>query len=345
MNLIALAERGRIPDRLIRIGIRRLLSTRLRDSHCADPERRGEAQAELRDVLRNSPLAVDTSAANEQHYEVPAEFFQAVLGPRLKYSCCYYPRGDESLAEAEEAMLQLTCDRAELADGMRILELGCGWGSLTLWMAQQYPASRITAVSNSSGQRAHIESRCRVLDLDNVEVITADMRDFDTDQRHDRIVSVEMFEHMRNYEVLLGRIARWLNPGGKLFVHIFSHRESAYLFQSRGESDWMGRHFFTGGIMPSDHLLLYFQDHLAIEQHWRVSGLHYWRTCEDWLRGQDAARGRVLDLLRAELDDKAARVSFQRWRMFFMACAELFRFRGGNEWFVSHYRFRKRADA
>lgn len=342
MNLIALAERGWFPDWLVRVGIRQLLRRRIREVYLPDPAQRAQSQSDLRAVLGDSPIAIDTSAANEQHYEVPAEFFQHVLGKQLKYSCCYYPRGNESLDEAEEAMLAMTAERAELRDGMRILELGCGWGSLTLWMARRYPGSQITAVSNSHGQRTHIQSRCAALGLRNVQVLTADMRTFDIDDRFDRVVSVEMFEHMRNYRLLLGRISRWLHPHGKLFVHIFSHREAAYLFESRGESDWMSRHFFTGGIMPSDDLLLYFQDHLTIERHWRVSGLHYWRTCEQWLHRQDAQRRQIQEILRGELDDESSQILFRRWRIFFMACAELFRYRGGNEWFVSHYLFQNR---
>jgi cyclopropane-fatty-acyl-phospholipid synthase len=225
---------------------------------------------------------------------------------------------------------------------MQVLELGCGWGSLTLWMAQHYPHSQIVAVSNSQTQRAFIESRCRALGLDNVTVVTANMRDFDTSQRFDRVVSVEMFEHMRNYELLLKRIASWLRASGKLFAHIFSHRSHSYLFETQGADNWMGRHFFTGGIMPSDHLLLYFQQEVTLEAQWRVSGTHYWRTCEAWLQRQDAQRAEILDILGTHAGPAPAALQFQRWRIFFMACAELFRYRRGREWFVSHYLFERR---
>jgi cyclopropane-fatty-acyl-phospholipid synthase len=287
---------------------------------------------------------VETPTANEQHYEVPAEFFQRVLGPRMKYSCCLYSTGSESIAEAEEAMLRLSCERAQLQDGLEILELGCGWGSLTLWMAEHYPHSRITAVSNSHSQREFILGRAAERGLTNLSVITADMRTFDTSAQYDRVVSVEMFEHMRNYHQLLTQISRWLRTDGKLFVHIFCHRQASYLFETTGPDDWMGRHFFTGGMMPAEHLLLHFQHHLELRTHWRVSGLHYWRTCEDWLCRQDAKRSELLPILEVGQGRRVAQLTFQRWRMFFLACAELFRFQRGSEWYVSHYLFERRSE-
>lgn len=332
MNLIDLAERGYLPDAVIRVGIRQLLSRRLNEVDSRD-QLSGFAAS-----LRGSPLAVATDAANQQHYEVPPEFFQHVLGPRLKYSACNFKDQQSTLADAEEDMLRQTCDRAELRDAMRVLELGCGWGSLTLWMAEQYPQSSITAVSNSHGQREFIERRAMERGLKNVRVITADMRAFATDDRFDRIVSVEMFEHMRNYELLLKRVAEWLRPEGKAFVHIFCHRTRPYLFEVDGAANWMGRHFFTGGMMPAEHLLSEFDDDMKVEQQWRVNGLHYWRTCEAWLKNLDQHRAAILARFRQDLSNSAAKVQLQRWRMFFMACAELFRFRDGNEWFVAHYR-------
>jgi len=263
-----------------------------------------------------------------------------VLGPRRKYSSCLYPIGVTGIAAAEEAMLAETCRRAGLVDGMEILELGCGWGSLTLWMAEKYPHARITAVSNSAPQREYIESVCREKGFHNVRVVTADMNTFSIDGSFDRIVSVEMFEHMRNYAELLRRISGWLKPDGRLFVHIFCHRELAYFFETEGEDNWMGRYFFTGGIMPSDHLLFYFNDHLLVEDHWRVNGRHYQQTCEDWLRLQDARREQIMPVLE-EIYAAEAEIWFQRWRVFFMACAELFGYNSGNEWFVGHYLLRK----
>jgi len=338
--LIDLMEQGLLPDSVIRRGIRRLLTIRLRDEYHGDTEVERLRQREFFDLLRKSPLAVATDAANEQHYDLPPGFFSLVLGPRRKYSSCLYPIGVYGIAAAEEAMLELSCRRAGIADGMDILELGCGWGSLTLWMAGQYPHARITAVSNSAPQRELIESACREKGFGNVQVVTANMIDFSTAETFDRVVSVEMFEHMRNYAELLRRISDWLRPDGRLFVHIFCHRELAYLFETEGENNWMGRYFFTGGIMPSDYLLFYFNDDLRVEQHWRVNGRHYQQTSEDWLKLQDAHRDEIMPILQ-EVYGSEAHIWFQRWRVFFMACAELFGYNGGNEWFVGHYLLRK----
>jgi cyclopropane-fatty-acyl-phospholipid synthase len=338
MNLINLAETGFLPDAIIRIGIRRLLRARMREKDD------GAGLSAFADSLRDGPLAVATQSANEQHYEVPAEFFQHVLGPRLKYSGCYFLEDQSTLAAAEEEMLRQTCDRAEICDGMSILELGCGWGSLTLWIAQQYPNCTVTAVSNSNSQREFIESRAKEEDLLNIRVITADMRNFATNDRFDRIVSVEMFEHMRNYELLFKRVASWLKPCGKAFVHIFCHRERPYLFETAGAANWMGRHFFTGGMMPSEDLFGQFKDDLLIEQQWRVNGLHYWRTCEAWLNNLDQHRAAILARFERDLSSSQSKINLQRWRMFFMACAELFRFRDGNEWFVAQYRLRPKVE-
>lgn len=338
MNLITLTETGLVPDSVIRVGIRRLLAKRIATvpNGCL---------TEFADQLRDSPLAVNTDAANQQHYEVPAAFFEKVLGPRLKYSSCFFTSPDTSLAEAEDDMLRQTCERAELEDGMRVLELGCGWGSLTRWIAAQFPSCEVTAVSNSASQRQFIEGRSRDVGLTNIQVITADMREFDTSDTFDRIVSVEMFEHMRNYELLLSRVSGWLTAEGKAFVHIFCHRDTPYFFETDGAANWMGRHFFTGGMMPSEHLFGLFADDLAIQQQWRVSGMHYWRTCEAWLRNLDSNRAAILDRFREGLPSHEAKRSLQRWRMFFMACAELFRYRDGNEWFVAHYLFRNAASS
>ncbi len=332
MNLIELAETGWIPDRLIRVGIRRLLAQRL--ATVAPSQKQAFV-----DQLRASPLALQTDAANRQHYEVPTEFFQRVLGPSLKYSACLYSKPDSSLAEAETAMLRVSCERAEIADGMRVLELGCGWGALTLWIASQYPACHITALSNSASQREFIEQQARDRGLKNVRVVTADMREFATTDQFDRVVSVEMFEHLRNYALLFQRIASWLRPEGKAFVHVFCHRNTPYLFESQGTNNWMGRHFFTGGQMPSEDLFSHFDEQLAISRQWRVNGLHYWRTCEHWLQNLDAHHAELLALFGQQLSAQEARRTLQRWRIFFMACAELFRYRGGNEWFVAHYLF------
>ena len=342
-GLLGLVERGLLPDALLRAGIRRMCAARLRDEHAGDPDAAARRNAALIAELRASPVAIHTDAANRQHYELPPAFFTRCLGPRLKYSGCFYPTGNETLAQAEEAMLALYCERAKLADGQDILELGCGWGSLTLWMAQHYPNARITAVSNSAPQRAFIEAQCRDRGFANVRVITCDVNRLELPAlSFDRCVSVEMFEHMRNYATLLGRIGGWLRPGGALFVHIFCHRTLLYPFETEGEGNWMGRHFFTGGLMPASDTLLWFQDTLRIDERWLLDGTHYERTANHWLANQDARRDEVMAILREAYGD-AAKLWFQRWRMFWMACAELFGYDHGREWMVAHYRFTKEA--
>ena len=342
-GLLGMAERGHIPDMLLRQGIRQLCAQRLREEKANGLDAQATRFVERIDMLRRSPVAVHTEIANAQHYELPPAFFQLCLGKQLKYSGCYYPSGHESLDQAEEAMLGLYGERAELADGQSILELGCGWGSLTLWMAARYPHSRIVAVSNSSQQRQHIEAQCRLRGLLNVRVVTCDMNTLELDAaQFDRCVSVEMFEHMRNYEVLLERIAGWLRPGGKLFVHIFAHRTLMYPFETEGGDNWMGRHFFTGGLMPASDTLLWFQSALRIEQRWHVDGTHYERTANHWLANQDAHREQVLRVLTQAFGSGSALLWFQRWRMFWMACAELFGYAEGQEWLIAHYRFVRR---
>jgi len=331
-----------LPDSLIRRGIRRLLRQRLRDERSDDSAERRRRVEAFAEELRRLPVAVATKAANDQHYEVPAAFYRLCLGPRLKYSSCLYPKGNEDIPAAEEAMLALTCERAELTDGQDVLELGCGWGSLTLWMAEKYPRSRITGVSNSASQRAHIESEARARGLTNVRIITCDMNVFDAGAgAYDRVVSVEMLEHMKNWGELLRRVSTWLRPGGALFFHVFTHRDCAYHFESKDGTDWMSRHFFTGGIMPSNCLASRFQEHLKLEQVWEVEGRHYGQTAEHWLRNTDRRRKEVLEIFARTYGPGEARKWLAYWRIFFMACAELWNFDGGREWMVCHYRFRK----
>jgi len=341
---LSLAEHGWAPDALIRQGIRRLLRQRIREIASTSPNENRARTHRFATSLRTAPIAIETAKANEQHYELPAEFFQQVLGPNLKYSSCRYSSQTQSLADAEEAMLELTCRRAELSDGMRILELGCGWGSLTLWMARRFPKASIHAVSNSLGQRAFILARARERGLTNVRVTTCDVNDLALPDQYDRIVSVEMFEHLRNYETLFDNIASWLAPGGRLFVHIFCHRSAPYAFDTEGADNWLGRHFFTGGIMPSLDLFSHFDRRLIVETTWPVCGLHYSRTAEDWLANMDSRRDTILPILAQTYGSAKARLWFQRWRMFFMSCAELWAFRAGREWHVAHYLFRARRD-
>jgi len=339
-GLLGMAERGSIPDALLRQGIRRLCARRLREELAGGLDAQAVRFAEHIEMLRRSPVAIHTDAANVQHYELPPAFFQLCLGKRLKYSGCFYPRGDESLDQAEDAMLALYGERAELADGQSILELGCGWGSLTLWMAERYPNAQITAVSNSNQKSEHIEAQCRQRSLFNVSVITCDVNQLQLEPaRFDRCVSIEMFEHMRNYEILLERIACWLRPGGKLFVHIFAHKTAMYPFETDGDDNWMGRHFFTGGLMPASDTLLWFQSALNIERRWHIDGTHYQRTANHWLANQDSNREHVMEELASAYGSASAPLWFQRWRMFWMSCAELFGYADGQEWRVAHYRF------
>ena len=337
---IEAAERGLVPDALLRLAIRRLCGRRLGEARSTND--RTSRDGSFADSMISGPIAPAPAAANQQHYELPAEFFAAVLGPRLKYSCCYWDEASTTLEQAEDAALEVTCARAQIADGQDILELGCGWGSLTLWIAERYTGARVTAVSNSAAQRRNIEAAAQRRGIENVRVITADMNDFEPavaqpgSHTFDRVVSVEMFEHMRNYQALLARIASWLRPGGKLFVHHFCHDQLAYPFETNGSANWMGRHFFTGGIMPSADLLGRFNDDLGVVGRWTWNGQHYRRTAEAWLANLDAHRGDVLRVFE-RVDSRAeARRWLNRWRMFFLAVAELFGYRGGEEWYVSH---------
>ena len=338
----ALAERGALPDWLLRAGIRRLLAARLREIHSTDPAEAADACAQFATQLASAEIALLTDKANEQHYELPAEFFGGVLGPHRKYSSCWWPAGVRTLEEAEAAALGATCARAELADGQDILELGCGWGSLTLWMAGRYPHSRITAVSNSHSQRAYIEAEAVRRGHANLRVLTADMNAFEPQAQFDRVVSVEMFEHMRNWPGVFRRVAGWLKPGGRFFMHVFVHRQTPYLFVERDAGDWMSRYFFSGGMMPSDDLALHFQDDLRLLQRWRWDGTHYARTAEAWLANMDARRATLWPVIEGAYGHADARCWWVRWRLFFMACAELFGYAQGREWWVSHYLFERR---
>jgi len=332
---IRLAEQTPLPDALRRAGVQILVGAARRRLAQGAPD----AEARFAREMAARPIAEFPTAANAQHYELPAAFFRQVLGPRLKYSCCLFADGAETLAEAEEAALAETCAHADLRDGQSVLELGCGWGSLTLWLAQRYPHSRITAVSNSHSQRRHIEAEAERLGFGNLRVVTADANSYAPDGRFDRVVSVEMFEHMANWRALLGRIRGWLEPGGRLFLHVFSHRDAPYRFDADDPDDWIGRHFFTGGIMPSHGLAHRFDDVMAVEESWRWSGRHYQRTAEAWLENFDSNEDAIRPVLAATYGTEA-RLWARRWRLFFLATAGLFGHGAGEPWAVSHYRLR-----
>jgi cyclopropane-fatty-acyl-phospholipid synthase len=339
MSLVTAAtsviERMPIPDAVTSAGI----------SFLVDRTRRklarggGASEVDFARLMAEHPIAVRPDAANEQHYEVAPAFFGLALGPRRKYSCCLYRSDSDTLATAEEHALAETAEHAALADGQDILELGCGWGSLSLWMAERYPGSRITAVSNSRPQRAYIEGEAAKRGFANLRVITADMNDFAADGTFDRIVSVEMFEHMTNWQSLLRRIHGWLRPDGRLFLHVFSHRSAPYLFDTADKEDWIAQHFFTGGIMPSHGLIRHVADVFELEADWRWNGTHYARTARDWLANFDREDVAVSAVLR-EVYGADAALWKRRWRLFFLATAGLFGHAGGEEWGVSHYRLR-----
>jgi cyclopropane-fatty-acyl-phospholipid synthase len=327
-----IAERTPIPDMLVTAGMRRVIGERQRELGAADPN----SSAVFAQCMDEHPIAEHADAANEQHYELPPEFFALILGPRRKYSSCLYMPGTRTLAQAEDAALAQTVAHAGLEDGQTVLELGCGWGSLSLYMSERFPHSSIVCVSNSAPQRRYIELQARMRNLTNLKIITADMNDFSIDKRFDRVVSVEMFEHMANWRGLLARVRGWLKPDGKLFIHIFSHASAPYRFDHKDQNDWIGQHFFTGGIMPSHDLIQHFSDLFAVEQEWRWNGLHYKRTAMDWLANYDANARPIGKILR-DVYGKDAALWRRRWRMFFLATAELFGYANGEAWGVSHY--------
>ncbi|WBO23828.1 SAM-dependent methyltransferase [Sphingomonas abietis] len=338
MNPIAAAIRAveatPLPDAVTRAGVEFLVGTRRRSLASAKDNDAAFARA-----MVEHPIAEHTDAANEQHYELPPRFFELTLGPCRKYSCGLYPTGRETLAEAELLALEETVAHADLADGQTILELGCGWGSLTLFMAKRFPESRIVAVSNSAPQRRHIETLAEAAGLTNLLVVTADMNDFQSTGTFDRIVSVEMFEHMSNWKALLDRARSWLNPEGRMFLHVFSHRSQPYRFDKADQTDWIAQHFFTGGIMPSHGLIGHFPECFEIEEQWRWNGRHYRQTAEQWLARFDANRAEIDAVLRNVYGDQA-KLWRRRWRLFYLATAGLFGHADGEEWGVSHYRLR-----
>ncbi len=334
---VELAENGYLPACLMRLGMRRLLKKRLKKESAGGEER----QKEILNAFLEAPVAINTDEANEQHYALPPAFMETALGYRLKYSSGYWPENVHSLDDAEDAALELVAERAQLSDNMAILELGCGWGSFSLWAAERYPHSTIVSVSNSSLQRDYIEKKAEKLGLKNLKVITADINTFSIQETFDRVVTIEMLEHVRNHDHVFKQIASWLKPNGRLFVHVFSHRQYAYPFEVDGDNDWMARYFFTGGIMPSHDLFRNYSQYLEIEQDWQLSGIHYQRTLDAWLHKMEANKSEVLKIFKKTYGADHAKTWFHRWRMFFMACSELFGYAKGTEWGVSHYVFRK----
>jgi cyclopropane-fatty-acyl-phospholipid synthase len=337
-------ETGLVPDSVIRAGIRRLLGRKLKEIHATDVEKAAIIKNRFVQMMGESPIALVPHLANEQHYEVPAAFYSEVLGRNRKYSCCYWPNGVDDLDAAEDAALQVTAERAGIEDGMKVLDLGCGWGSLSLWIAEHFPKASVTSVSNSRSQRDYIVQAAESRGIENIEVHVCDMNDFGAPGTYDRIVSVEMFEHMRNYPELFRRIGNWLEPDGRFFMHIFCHRTTPYEYIDRGPSDWMSRHFFSGGIMPSADLPMRIGGDLSVERHWQWNGDHYARTLRAWLDKMDARKGAVMSILEDTYGKDQADRWRMRWRIFFMACEELFAYNGGCEWYVSHYLLKRVGD-
>ena len=340
MFLYDLLATGVVPEGLIRVGIREMLRQKLAELKVNDLTDLPQRTQRFAEELKSYPIAIETDSANTQHYEVPTEFFQLILGPNMKYSCCLYEAAD-NLEAAENRMLELTCQRAKLEDGQRILDLGCGWGSFTIFAARKFPNAKITAVSNSNSQRQFIEQRAQENNLNNVQVITRDINylNFPADS-FDRIVSVEMFEHAKNYEKLLENISNWLNDDGKLFVHIFSHLRHQYHF-GQTEDDWLAKYFFSGGTMPSHSLFFAFDEHMKVGECWQLSGTHYQRTAEAWLLNMSSNREKLMSIISTTYGAEQAKRWWIYWRLFFLACAELWGYAGGEEWIVSHYRFEK----
>jgi cyclopropane-fatty-acyl-phospholipid synthase len=337
-----LLEKNKLPDFLIRFGIRRLLKVRLEEEEKGDLESQQKHLNDYIQSLKESPVAVNTKDANEQHYEVPTEFYKYVLGKRMKYSGGLWNKDVDSLDTSEEDMLALSVERAEIKNGQTVLELGCGWGSMSLYIAEKFPKCKVTGVSNSKTQKEYIDAIAKERGLKNVKIITMDMNVFTIATKFDRIVSVEMLEHMKNYQSLFKRISGFLKDDGKFFVHIFTHKTFAYPFEVRDESDWMAKYFFTGGMMPSHDLFLHFQDDISILKQWTVDGRHYGKTSEAWLKNMDSNREKILPIFEKTYGKENITKWWVYWRVFFMSCAELWNFEEGQEWIVSHYLFAKK---
>ncbi|KAK2980114.1 hypothetical protein RJ640_019537 [Escallonia rubra] len=340
--MLASLERNLLPDAVVRRLTRLLLASRLRSGY------KPSAELQLSDLLRfvhslkEMPIAIKTDDAKAQHYELPTSFFKLVLGKNLKYSCCYFNDKTSTLEDAEDAMLKMYCEKLQIRDGQTVLDVGCGWGSLCLYIAQRYSNCKITGICNSMTQKAHVEEQCLNLQLKNVEVIVADISTFEMEASYDRIFSIEMFEHMKNYKELLKKISRWMKPDSLLFVHHFCHKAFAYHFEDVNEDDWITRYFFSGGTMASANLLLYFQDDVSVVDHWLVNGKHYAQTSEEWLKRMDKNFSSIKPLFESTYGKDSAVKWTVYWRTFFISVAELFGYNDGEEWMVAHFLFKKK---
>ncbi|KAL3838623.1 hypothetical protein ACJIZ3_023214 [Penstemon smallii] len=340
--MLSSLERNLLPDVVVRRLTRLLLASRLRSGYRSSTDIQLSDLLQFVHSLREMPIAIKTEDPKVQHYEVPTSFFKIVLGKHLKYSCCLFPDKSSTLEDAEKAMLELYCERSQIKDGHSVLDVGCGWGSLSIYIAQKYPNSQITGICNSVTQKGYIEEQCRDLQLNNVKVIVADISTFDMEASYDRIFSIEMFEHMKNYQDLLRKISKWMKTDGLLFVHHFCHKSFAYHFEDVNEDDWITRYFFTGGTMPSANLLLYFQDDVSIVNHWLVNGKHYAQTSEEWLKNMDQNLGSIKPIMESTYGKDSAVKWTVYWRTFFIAVAELFGYNNGEEWMVAHFLFKKK---
>lgn len=333
-----------VPEWIIRAGIRIMLAQKLRAEKKPTPELQRQAMIDFVKELKSSPIAIHTDSANRQHYEVPASFFEAVLGPRLKYSSALWLDDTKDLAEAELNMLETYCQRADLKDGQKIMDLGCGWGSLSLFLAEKFKSAKIVALSNSSTQKEFIDKQLKLRGLNNLTVITANIATFNAEMEFDRVLSIEMFEHLKNYHAVLAKVSQWLRPDGRVFIHIFTHRQFAYHYEDQDGTDWLTRNFFEGGTMPSEDLLLYFQQDLRIIDQWSVSGTHYRKTAEAWLKAMKAKRRKIMEIMNETYGERDAVKWWAYWKLFFLACAELWGFKEGTEWTVSHYLFERQSN-
>ncbi|KAL5698637.1 hypothetical protein ACHQM5_029648 [Ranunculus cassubicifolius] len=340
--MLSSLERNLLPDLIIRRLTRLLLSSRLRSGY------KSESQEQLADLisfahsLKEMPIAIQTDIPKAQHYELPTEFFNLVLGNHMKYSCCYFADSSKTLEEAEKAMLDLYCERAQIQDGHTVLDVGCGWGSLSLYIAQKYSNCKVTGICNSTTQKDFIDGQCKERGLQNVEIIVGDISTYEMDASFDRVFSIEMFEHMKNYKELLKKISKWMKPESLLFVHHFCHKAFAYHFEDTNEDDWITRYFFTGGTMPSANLLLYFQDDVSIVNHWLVNGKHYAQTSEEWLKRMDQNLTVIKPIMETTYGKDSATKWTAYWRTFFISVAELFGYNNGEEWMVVHFLFKKK---